>query len=233
MSKFRTTTADQELAAKALLLRGISGKTQIFNKLIEMNLLTGENYRSPRTIGRMVDRLKPANVSGPWSFAEETNPEDAGLALEVLAQVYDRTDGRVWLTKELAAWVIRLRRAAPDMPASWAYVLAWQYSAATTTQGEQDERPMLDLVFALQPWAIRGGVGGEVMSGFGGDRAIIRWWDEDRIPAFQRLWPLIDELDALVKDIERVPRPVFSTPSSTPMPANNGEQAGTQQHENP
>ena len=227
MSKGPQTTADQELAAKALLLEGISGKAQIFKKLKEIGLLDGENSRSQRTIDRMVDRLSHADVSGPWSLEDEAVPEDASLALEVLAQVYDRTDGRVWLTKDLATWVIRLRRATPDMPASWAYVLAWQYVAEASKQQDQENR-LLDVVVALKPWAIRGGVAGEAAVGFDGDRAIIRWWDNNSSPALRQLVPFIDELDALVKDIDRDPRPVFTTPTSTPIPANGGEQTGAE-----
>src|SRR5215207_5352635 len=108
MSRGPQTTADQELAARALLLQGITGKAQIYRKLEDLGLLDGGHSRSESTISRMVERLKPADVSGPWSLAEEENPENADLVLEVLAQVYDRTNGRVWLTKAVAGWVIRL-----------------------------------------------------------------------------------------------------------------------------
>jgi hypothetical protein len=215
-----------------MAVEGVTSPTQIYGELDRLGHIDAGGSPSPRTIQRLIARLKTVDVSGPWSFAQEEDPEDARLALEVLAQVYDRTDGRVWLTKEVAAWVIRLRRAEPEMPASWAYVLAWQYLAAESAQREQDEPMLLDLVVALQPWAIRGGAAGEAMSGFGGDRAVIRWWDEDSSPALRKLWPFIDELEALVKDIERVPRSDFGTPVTTPIPANNGEQARTQQREN-
>lgn len=106
-----------------------------------------------RTIQRMVKELDGAepDTSGPWSFTD-AEPDEARRVLDVAAFVVDATDGRLWLTRELAGWVSRVRQASPCVPPAWAYALARAYrTLSKQPPANQDARP-LDTVLAAEPW---------------------------------------------------------------------------------
>ncbi|MBA3450537.1 MAG: hypothetical protein H0T18_04930 [Chloroflexia bacterium] len=100
-----------------------------------------------KTIERMVQRYKPLDLSGPWSFVD-AEPEEARLVLDVLLDTFDWTGGRVWLTRDLARWIVRVRTASPDIPAPWAYAFGLAYRLLN----EQEDGRHLDLALAATPW---------------------------------------------------------------------------------
>jgi hypothetical protein len=105
---------------------------------------------SERTIARRIHDLVPVDPSGPWSLADaDADPEEARLILDVVAYMDEITDGRIWLTRNLAHWIARVRRAAPTVPAEWAYGLAWGYQSSSASPSSSR---CLDLVLGIKPW---------------------------------------------------------------------------------
>ena len=72
---------------RLLTAEGVTSKNQIYDELDRLGHIDAHGRPSKRTIERLVDRLKPADVSGLWSLAEEVDAEAAGLVLDVLASV--------------------------------------------------------------------------------------------------------------------------------------------------
>ena len=70
------------------------------------------------------------------------------LMLDVLVDTYEQTDGRVWLTNDVADMVIRLRKVAQGIPSQDAYFLARAYLAV----GEEGHTRALDLAVSLRIW---------------------------------------------------------------------------------
>ena len=66
-------------------------------------------------IQRMVGKLVPHDESGPWSLRDAT-PDEARVELEVLVDMFERTEGRVWLTKEVARWIVKILRPRLSFP---------------------------------------------------------------------------------------------------------------------
>jgi hypothetical protein len=104
-----------------------------------------------KTIQRMIQDLRgpTADTSKPWTFLA-ADAEDAARILDVAAHVCDMSDGREWLTQEQAAWVLRVRIAAPDAPSYWAWWLAHAYHLLADDPNA-DSRA-LDLTLAAAPW---------------------------------------------------------------------------------
>jgi hypothetical protein len=99
---------------------------------------------------RELQAMTPPDDSGPWSLAHaDTDPEEARLILDVAAYVDEITDGRMWLAKNLARWVARVRRAAPTVPVEWAYGIAWGYQFSNANKSSAR---CLDLVLGIKPW---------------------------------------------------------------------------------
>jgi hypothetical protein len=139
-------------AVAALVLRGY-GKAQIYRHL--QNQKRNSTDRSPlpskSSIDRLIDKLKPSDTSGSWSFTDaDVDPDDARLVLDTLAAVVERTEGRVAsLSRDLATWVVRIRHAAPSIPPWDSYVMATLFQNATS-QGWATE--FLELTLAFRPW---------------------------------------------------------------------------------
>jgi hypothetical protein len=91
----------------------------------------------------MVGKLAPHDESGPWSLRDAT-PDEARVVLEVLVDMFERTEGRVWLTKEVARWIVKIRAASPLLPSIFVYVYARMYQAV----GIGDTR-QLDLMVGM------------------------------------------------------------------------------------
>jgi hypothetical protein len=101
-----------------------------------------------RTIERMVQKLRPVETSEPWSLAEEEDPANARLLLDVGLYVADLSLGCVWVSMDLGRWVIRLLKACSALPAKRDYFFARHYQ---THAPETDSR-LLDLLLASRFW---------------------------------------------------------------------------------
>jgi hypothetical protein len=141
----RQATVQQEEEIQRLTYLGY-GPAQIYRELERQGLFRNHPL-SKRTIERMVRRFAPLDSSGPWSF-RDADPEDARLVLDVLVDTYEQTDGRVWLTNDVADMVIRLRKVAQGIPSQDAYFLARAYLAV----GEEGDTRALDLAVSLRIW---------------------------------------------------------------------------------
>lgn len=104
-----------------------------------------------RTFERVAARAVPPNTSGWWNLADEnTNPDDAALVLPVLAEAAEMSGGR-WqrFGKDLAAWVVKVRVAAPDIPPLWAFSVAQAYRSR---QKDGEAVAALDQMLGFAPW---------------------------------------------------------------------------------
>ena len=103
---------------------------------------------SLRTVQRLVAKLTPPKPSDPWSLADAEGDE-AGLILPVLASVIEETRGQSqYLTQAEADWIVRIRRAAPDLDPVIVYALAGSYPVWAERGGTNP----LDALLAFAPW---------------------------------------------------------------------------------
>ena len=104
-----------------------------------------------RTVERYVRQLVADDDSSPWTLTPaRPSPDDGRLLLETLAQVIDETAGSVTtISGDLAAWVIAVRRAVPDLLPWLAYRVARVYQARTTRETDRSD---LDAWLAIGPW---------------------------------------------------------------------------------
>jgi hypothetical protein len=103
-----------------------------------------------RTIQNLVRGLL-GQAGDPWSFSTTDHPEDAGLVLRVLGELWDTG---VWpraLTVDEAEYIVRLRRAVPDLPAIRALALARAYLMAADGSNIYTAAG-LDRYLAFAPW---------------------------------------------------------------------------------
>lgn len=102
-----------------------------------------------RTVQRVVARYGARDTGEPWSIAE-ADPDDAALVLPVLAEAVCRSGGH-WsrFSQGLADWVVRVRRAAPDIPPAWALEVA-----VSCFSHERHAEPLdgLTHMLAFAPW---------------------------------------------------------------------------------
>ncbi|MBI2862917.1 MAG: hypothetical protein HYX89_08855 [Chloroflexi bacterium] len=102
-----------------------------------------------RTIERMVRAIKSGDKSPPWSLAE-ADPADAGLVLGVLAAIIIETEGRRrHVSKDLAAWIVKIRCIAPDLEAFEVFRIAMEYQRRVQRDESTDH---LDAYMAFAPW---------------------------------------------------------------------------------
>jgi hypothetical protein len=121
--------------------------TQIHRKLGQEGLFKGHPL-SLRTIQRMVREFAPIrDESGPWSLSD-ADPEEARLVVDVLFQVLEANNGREWLTKDIAASIVRIRTASPSIPPTFAYRLS---RFARSASAQSDSRA-LDITLGARPW---------------------------------------------------------------------------------
>jgi hypothetical protein len=145
---------------KRLSMMG-AGKAQIYRYLEENRdskgrpYLDAEGLPSKSTIDRLVDRHRPADPSGSWSFADasDADPDKARLVLDVVVAIFRASEGRVWLTNTLADWVARIRTVSPAMPPGMAYALAFSYRSL---RAQNKDTRCLDIVLASKFWERRG-----------------------------------------------------------------------------
>lgn len=94
----------------------------------EINAMVPEvdDQISERTILDVMHEVSPQ--PGKWWRLADSDPEDAPLVFEVMAARARESEGRKWWVSQAeAAWVIRVRRARPDLSPSDAYRLARLY----------------------------------------------------------------------------------------------------------
>lgn len=99
-----------------------------------------------RAIENRLAAVRSSDLSGPWTL-QGASGEEAALVLPVLGAVIEETEGRTTqLSRDMTEWIIRIRRAAPDLPPWNAYLFARRYLSAP----QQTET--LDQLLALAPW---------------------------------------------------------------------------------
>ena len=109
-----------------------------------------QDVPSLRTVQDVVNELRGLDTSGSWTIADARDGEEARLVLETLAAVIEATEGkRREITRGEAAWVIRIRRAAPDLHPWEAFRLARTY-LRLEERGEPSG--FLDAFLAFAPW---------------------------------------------------------------------------------
>ncbi|MCK9487494.1 MAG: hypothetical protein M0R73_12490 [Dehalococcoidia bacterium] len=106
---------------------------------------------SLRTIQDRVRELLPRTSGGDAWRLEDADPDEGRAVLEVLAEMARVTNGkRSSLSRDQAAWVVRIDRAAPGLLAWDRYRLAVAYSARSA-RGEPTAD--LDMLVGFHPWA--------------------------------------------------------------------------------
>lgn len=153
----RYIDGDVQAAIEDLALNSTWTPSQIERELLKEEQFknedreTGTRLPSLRTIQTIVKEVRQLDLSGRWELPDADADGGAALVLDVLAAVIEETKGRrQYLTKMEAAWVIRIRRAAPDLPPSFdTYRLARLYM---TREHWQMPSPDLDALLAFAPW---------------------------------------------------------------------------------
>jgi len=85
----------------------------------------------------------------PWSISDAEAPEDIPLVLEVVRSQIEDPWPMPWPTKAVAKWIVRIRRAYPDM-GDLVYV---NYLARLARQGEETR---VARFLAFGPWRDEG-----------------------------------------------------------------------------
>jgi len=91
---------------------------------------------------------KPYRPSKYWNLAE-ADPDDAALVLPVLATAVAERRMVLPMSAEIAGWIVRVCRAARNIPPSWALDAALDYAWRTQDKLAVDG---LDLLLAFRPW---------------------------------------------------------------------------------
>lgn len=127
MSRRWSIEPDVEDELQTLLALGTSPARAIARLAAEPTYR--ERLPSLRTAQRMAREVRPASPGERWSFAH-ADPDEARLILPVLAVV---AEGYGSLSRETAAWLVRVRIAAPDLTPRDAFLWAIRYQAAAAT----------------------------------------------------------------------------------------------------
>jgi hypothetical protein len=108
---------------------------------------------SLRTIQNVVKQARqeePPDPAGPWSLADASIPaDDVRLIRDVLPTIIGGDAGKSWPSREYVQWLVRVRRAAPDISSHWVPTLASAYRVLA--RDGKDTR-YLDMVLVLRPW---------------------------------------------------------------------------------
>ena len=138
----------KELAASELSAGAIHRK-------LELEASSGEagfglnDVPSRRTIHNIVAEHTLEDDSDPWELAE-AEADEAALVLPVLAAIIEKTEERrSHVTQDQAKWIVRIRRAAPDLNAWMVYLIALNYMACAEHGVPHNH---LDAYLAFAPW---------------------------------------------------------------------------------
>ncbi len=112
---------------------------------------------SRRTIERIVKSLTAEDRSPPWGLGDLAASEDAALVLPVVRAYLNITSMRAparsprdfYITRAEARWIIRVRRAAPDLHVFDVYRMARAYLAREVRRLPTFD---LDALLAFEPW---------------------------------------------------------------------------------
>ena len=144
----RSTPRDVELWIEERAAAGDSGPE------IHRKMQDEEGFRGRIPSLRTVQNIRTALVKDPtepWTLGEADDPDDAQYVLAALAEVVSQSAGRQrQITNAEAEWIIRLRLAAPDIPAWDAYVYARRYLGR---ESREESTAELDIAVA-QTWGI-------------------------------------------------------------------------------
>jgi hypothetical protein len=144
MAKGSMLDADAEIVLTELAQTPLKA-AQIY-RFLQDNGYFAKWTPDPRTVQRKVRAARGRDAGTRWCFAE-ADPEDARLVLPVLAALLEKTQGRVWLTKDTADWIVRLKTAAPTLPDDYS-----TYIYARTYQRDGEKVLWLDRFLAFRPW---------------------------------------------------------------------------------
>jgi hypothetical protein len=151
MAGRRQTTSEQDAAMWAGFLKGDSG-SQIHREMQVNGLLTDPHpnvtVRLVQSRLREMQGMTPPDESGAWSLPD-ADPEEARLVLDVVADVFQSTQGSIWPSKSHVAEIARLRKAVPDIPPLWAHQVAQAYQLCAAQA--RDSR-YLDFALGARPW---------------------------------------------------------------------------------
>ena len=148
----RRRTTDYRIVREIHRLR-LLGRTggDIERELSLDPVLSGLSLPARRTIDDIAAEVTPRDPSGAWSLSDPgADPDDAALVLPVLAEVMRASEWRVrGFTNEEAAWIARVRRVAPNIPALEAYGFARRYIGRAGAAAADVDRAL-----ALEVWAM-------------------------------------------------------------------------------
>ena len=122
---------------------------------LELEAGTGEagfgpnDVPSRRTIHDIVVEYTPKDDTDPWELAD-AEADEAALVLPVLATIIEKTEERrSHVTQAEAQWIVRIRRAAPDLDPWMVYLIALNYMACAQHGVPHNH---LDAYLAFAPW---------------------------------------------------------------------------------
>ncbi len=147
-SRRRRRSTDQAVVQRIHELAAIGRTAGEVERQLALDGLDVPAYRTISNIAREARQT----AGDTWSLAdrEDMTSDDAGLVLPVLGELLKLSKWEVrHVTKEEAAWIVRIRRAVPDVPPFESLQLARQY-----LQREKDGQPTddLDRVLAWRGW---------------------------------------------------------------------------------
>ena len=124
-------------------------EAQLHQMTRDGRLPSGATVPNLRTIQRIVAEHRPPDPTMAWRVADASG-EDAALILPVLAHVVSLTEGReTEITQAAATWVLRLRRAVPDLAIPPLWHLVRRYISREASKKPATD---LDLLLAFAPW---------------------------------------------------------------------------------
>jgi hypothetical protein len=130
-----------------LLAREGYGAAQI-SRYLDSEGLADPDKVSLRTIERLVQKARQQDTSGTWNL-EEADPSTASLVLDHIARLVGDQRASRWPSRDLAAWVVRVRTICPTMKVHDTHWIANEY--LRLTYAKEDTRH-LDLFLATRPW---------------------------------------------------------------------------------
>ena len=125
----------------AQILRDIEGKKELSDKVPNL-----------RTVQRITKDFRAEDNSEPWSL-RDSDGDEAKLILEVrreLIRYWNHPTKRIQrLSKQEARWVVKVRKAAPELDTRAVWLVALMYSLRETGEISTED---LDDYLAFAPW---------------------------------------------------------------------------------
>jgi hypothetical protein len=106
------------------------------------------SLRTIQNVAKQARQQESPEPVGPWTL-NDCDPEDVRLIRDVLALAIGPYPRPWWPSRALVQQMIRVRQAAPDIPADWALTVARTYH--TLLANGEDAR-QLDMILVLRPW---------------------------------------------------------------------------------